>query len=125
AIETDLPAPLVVGAVTSHHRVMRLRQRMVKLVVLRVVFDRVGGRGAKPGPPHSGLKIVLRDLAMAARANPRIDIAVPASRLCGHQIHRGVAETRSKTRRTQPDCYQAEPGRESRKPQLFFSACSS
>src|SRR5947209_20599975 len=45
--ETDLPAPLVISAVANNHRVMRVRERMVILVGLGIVFDRIRDRGPK------------------------------------------------------------------------------
>ncbi len=56
---------------------------MEKLVVPRIVFERIRGCRAKQRLAHPGSKIILGDLAMATRANPRVDIVIPTGGLRG------------------------------------------
>src|SRR6266700_4589335 len=56
---------------------------MVELVVPGIVLQSIGRRGAEQRPSHAGMKVVLGDLIMATRANPRVEIVVPRSGVGG------------------------------------------
>jgi hypothetical protein len=76
SVGTDLPASLVIGLVAKNHRVVRVRQGVVELRVLFIVFDCVRRSGPKQGFGHSRLPIVFIDLTMATRAKPGVDVFI-------------------------------------------------
>jgi hypothetical protein len=76
SVEADLPPSLVIGLIAKNHRVVRVRQGVVELRVPFIVFDCVRRSGLKQGFGHSRLPIVFKDLIMATRAKPGVDVFI-------------------------------------------------
>src|SRR5215467_11708279 len=73
SIETDLPAPLIIFAAVRDHGEITVRSPMVESLSLRDFRLRTHARKRSS---HAGFPVASRLLAVAIRADGRIDVGV-------------------------------------------------